>query len=128
LSTAVNKVANVIIPVADQGRAVEFYTRELGLETRLELSFGPGFRWIEVAPVGADTSIALRPPGPGVTAGGKQTGISLQTDKADAYQAGLKACGVDVDAQIGRFGESVPPTFWLRDHEGNVLQVTEAVA
>ena len=127
MSTAVNKIANVIIPVADQGRAVEFYTRKLGLKKRLELSFGPGFRWIEVAPVDAVTSIALCPPGPGVTAGGKQTGISLQTDDADAYHAELEARGVDVDAQIGRFGEGVSPTFWLRDHEGNVLQVTEAV-
>lgn len=128
MSTAVNKVANVIIPAVDQDRAVEFYTRQLGLEKRLELSFGPGFRWIEVAPVGADTSIALRSPGPGVTAGGKQTGISLQTDEADAYHAELKACGVDVDAQIGRSGESVPPTSWLRDHEGRRPAVTEAVA
>ena len=127
MSTAVNKIANVIIPVADQDRAVEFYTRKLGLKKRLELSFGPRFRWIEVAPVDADTSIALCPPGPGVTAGGKQTGISLQTDDADAYHAELKARGVDVDAEVGRFGEGVPPTFWLRDHEGNVLQVIEAV-
>lgn len=61
-----------------------------------------------------------------MTAGGKQTGISLQTEDIDGYHAELKARGVDVDAEIGRFGEAVPPTFWLRDHEGNILQVTEA--
>jgi predicted enzyme related to lactoylglutathione lyase len=109
-------------------RAVEFYTEKLGMEKRVELPFGPGFRWIEVAPGGADTSIALCPPGPGVTAGGKHTGISLQTDDADAYHAELKARGVDVDAEVGRFGDGVPPTFWLRDHEGNTLQVAEALA
>jgi catechol 2,3-dioxygenase-like lactoylglutathione lyase family enzyme len=47
--------------VDDQDRAVEFYTEKLGLEKRIELPFGPGFRWIEVAPGGADTSIALCP-------------------------------------------------------------------
>lgn len=125
METSVSRVANVIVPVADQDGAVEFYTEKLGLEKRVELSFGPDFRWIEVAPSGADTSIALCPPGPGVTPGGKQTGISLQTADVDAYHAELKARGVDVDAEIGRFGETVPPTFWLRDHEGNVLQVVQ---
>ena len=128
MSTRLSKVANVIIPVDDQDRAVEFYTEKLGLEKRADLPFGPGFRWIEVAPAGADTSIALCPPGPDVAAGGKQTGIALQTDDADAYHADLKARGVDVDAEVGRFGDGVPPTFWLRDPEGNILQVTEALA
>jgi hypothetical protein len=50
----------------------------------------------------------------------------LLTKNADAYHAELKARGVDVDVEVGRFGEGVPPTFWLRDHEGNILQVTEA--
>lgn len=127
MSTGAIKVANVIIPVADQDQAVEFYTAKLGLEKRVELPFGPDFRWIEVAPPGADTSIALCPPGPGVTAGGKQTGISLMTEDADAYHSELKARGVDVDAEVGRFGGAVPPTFWLRDNEGNILQVTEAL-
>ena len=125
MSSRITKLANVIIPVADQDRAVEFYIEKLGLEKRLELPFGPDFRWIEVAPTGADTSIALCPPGPDVTPGGKQTGISLQVDDADAYHAELKARGVDVDEEVGRFGDAVPPTFWLRDHEGNVLQVIE---
>src|SRR5919201_375691 len=103
MTNRLRKVANVIITVNDQDRAVEFYTEKLGMEKRVELSFGPGFRWIEVAPAGADTSIALCPPGPGVTAGGKQTGISLQTDDADAYHAELKARGVDVDAEVARY-------------------------
>jgi lactoylglutathione lyase len=124
--TTVIKLANVIVPVADQDRALEFYTETLGLEKRVELPFGPDLRWIEIAPSGADTSIALCPPGPGVTPGGKQTGISLQVEDADAYHAELKARRVDVDEEVGRFGDAVPPTFWLRDHEGNVLQVIGA--
>ncbi len=125
MNASVSKVANVIIPVVDQDRAVEFYTKKLGLEKRVELPFGADFRWIEVAPPGADTSIALCPPGPGLSPGGKQTGISLQSDDVDAYHAELKARGVDVDAEVGRFGDAVPPTFWLRDHEGNILQVVQ---
>jgi predicted enzyme related to lactoylglutathione lyase len=126
MSTRVSKLANVIVPVADQDRALQFYTEALGLEKRADVPFGDGNRWIEVAPPGADTPIAICPPGPNVTAGGKDTGISLQTDDIDAYHAQLKDRGVDVDAEVSRFGDAVPPLFWFRDPEANVLMVVEA--
>jgi predicted enzyme related to lactoylglutathione lyase len=125
MSTRVSKLANVIVPVADQDRTLQFYTEALGLEKRADVPFGDGNRWIEVAPPGADTPIAICPPGPNVTAGGKDTGISLQTDDVDAYHAQLKDRGVDVDAEISRFGDAVPPLFWFRDPEGNTLMVVE---
>jgi predicted enzyme related to lactoylglutathione lyase len=124
-SVKISKVANIIIPVADQDRALTFYTDVLGLEKRADVPFGPGNRWIEVAPHGADTPIAICPPGPNVTPGGKDTGISLQTDDIDAYYAQLKDHGVDVDAEVSRFGDAVPPLFWFRDPEGNTLMVVE---
>jgi predicted enzyme related to lactoylglutathione lyase len=120
------KVANVIIPAADQDRAAQFYTEALGLEKRVDLPFGDGSRYIEVAPAGTETPIALCPPGPGVTPGGKDTGISLQADDIDAYHAQLKDLGVDVDAEVSHFGDAVPPLFWFRDPEGNRLMVVEA--
>lgn len=122
---SVSKIANVIIPVADQERALEFYTEALGLEKRVDVPFGDGNRWIEVAPPGADTPIAICPPGPDTTVGGRETGISLQTDDIDACHAELKSHGVDVDAEVSRFGDPVPPLFWLRDPEGNTLMVVE---
>jgi predicted enzyme related to lactoylglutathione lyase len=125
MSTRVSKLANVIVPVADQDRALQFYTEALGLEKRADVPFGDGNRWIEVAPPGAGTPIAICPPGPNVTAGGKDTGISLQTDDIDAYHAQLKDRGVDVDAEVSRFGDAVPPLFWFRDPEANVLMVVE---
>src|SRR3981081_513407 len=125
MSTSVSKIANVMIPTDDQDRALQFYSEALGLETRADVPFGDGNRWIEVAPSGADTVIAICPPGPHVTAGGKDTGISLQTDDIDAYHAQLKDRGVDVDAEVSRFGDAVPPIFWFRDPEGNKLMVVE---
>ena len=125
MSTRVSRIANVIIPVTHQDRMLEFYTDTLGLEKRVDTPFGDGNRWIEVAPPGADTPIAICPPGPNVTAGGKDTGISLQTDDVDAYHARLKDRGVDVDAEVSRFGDPVPPMFWFRDPEGNRLMVIE---
>jgi predicted enzyme related to lactoylglutathione lyase len=125
MSARIKKLANVIIPVADQDLALQFYTEALGLEKRVDAPFGDGNRWIEVAPPGADTPIAICPPGPGLTPGGKDTGISLQTDDIDTFHAQLKDRGVDVDAEVSRFGDAVPPLFWLRDPEGNTLMVVE---
>ena len=126
MSTRVIKLANVIVPVADQDRALQFYTEALGLEMRADVPFGDGNRWIEVAPAGAESTIAICPPGPNVTAGGKDTGISLQTDDIDAYYGQLKEHGVDVYAEVSRFGDTVPAMFWFLDPEGNRLMVVEA--
>ena len=123
--TRVNKVATVIIPVAEQDRAIEFYTEKLGLEKRVDMPFGDKYRWVEVAPAGQETTIALAPPPPGGSTGNRETGISLQTDDIDAYHAELKANGVDVDAEVSRMGDPVPPMFWLRDPEGNTLLVVQ---
>ena len=124
MSTRVTKLANVIIPAVDQDAALEFYTQVLGLEKRVELPFGEGNRWIEVAPTGAETPIAICPPGPSVTPP-KDTGISLATEDVDALHAQLKDRGVDVDAEVSRFGDT-PPLFWFRDPEGNTLMAVQA--
>jgi catechol 2,3-dioxygenase-like lactoylglutathione lyase family enzyme len=123
--TRVEKVATVIIPVADVDRAIEFYTEKLGLEKRVDIPFGGKYRWVEVGPSGAETTIALAPPPPdGSTQVGKrETGISLYSEDVDGYHAQLKADGVDVDAEVSRMGDPVPPMFWLRDPEGNSLMV-----
>lgn len=123
----ISRLANVIIPVADQDRMVDFYTETLGLEKKADVPFGDGVegRWIEVAPSGADIPIALCPPGPKGESGGKDTGITLQTDDIDGYHAQLKESGVDVDDEVSRMGEPVPPLFWLRDLEGNQLMVVQ---
>ena len=57
--------------------------------------------------------------------GGRQTGISLQTDAIDALHTELRDAGVDVDDDVSRMGDPVPPMFWLRDPDGNSLIVVE---
>jgi catechol 2,3-dioxygenase-like lactoylglutathione lyase family enzyme len=121
--TFVNKIGTVVIPVADQDRAIEFYVEKLGFEKRTDVPFGNGYRWVEVAPGDAVTTIAIAPPPPGTPTGNRETGIGLQTDEIDAYHAELKANGVDVDPEVNRMGDPVPPLFWLRDPEGNSLMV-----
>lgn len=124
-STRVSKISTVVIPVADVDRAIEFYTEKLGFNKRVDIPFGGQYRWVEVGPADAVTTIALAPPPPGGSTGNRETGIGLQTDDIDAYHAELKANGVDVDAEVSRMGDPVPPLFWLRDPEGNTLMVVQ---
>src|SRR5438045_1786822 len=121
--TRVEKVATVIIPVSDQDGMIDFYVDKLGLTKRVDIPFGNGYRWVEVGPADAETTIALAPPPEGKPTGNRETGIGLQTDDIDAYHSELKAAGVDVDAEVSRLGDPVPPLFWLRDPEGNSLMV-----
>jgi catechol 2,3-dioxygenase-like lactoylglutathione lyase family enzyme len=121
--TRVSKVSTVVVPVSDQDRARAFYVEKLGLEQRVDVPFGDGYRWVEVAPQGAETTIAIVPPPPGKPNGNVETGIGLYTDDIDGYHAELKANGVDVDAEVSRMGGPVPPLFWLRDPDGNTLMV-----
>ena len=123
--TRPTKIATVIIAVADQDSAVEFYVDKLGFEKRVDIPFGNGYRWIEVGLGGEATTIALAPPPEGSAAGQRETGISLHTDDIDAYHEQLKSSGVDVDAEVSRLGGPVPPMFWLRDPEGNTLLVVQ---
>ena len=121
----VSQVGRVIIPVADQQKAVDFYCGTLGFEKVVDVPMGPDMRWVEVAIPGATTTIALAPPPQGQQAGGSQTGICLDTTDVDADHAALKANGVDVDDEVSRMGDPVPPMFWLRDPEQNSLLIVQ---
>jgi catechol 2,3-dioxygenase-like lactoylglutathione lyase family enzyme len=115
-TTRIIGLGTVGIPVTDQDRALEFYVGKLGFEKRRDLPFGPG-RWIEVAPPGAATTIALVP-------AGVPTGIRLATANATADHAALQAGGADVDPEVMRIPDA-PPMFSLRDPDGNTLILVE---
>jgi lactoylglutathione lyase len=115
-------VRTVGVPVTDQDRALEFYVEKLGFAKQLDVPFGDGKRWIEVAPPGATTTIALVPSRDGVPAG-VETGIRFTTQDADAEQVDLRARGVDADEVLRWPG--APPMFAFRDQDGNGLEIVE---
>ena len=121
----ISKVGRVCVTVADTDRALDFYDGTLGFEKVVDIPMGPDMRWVEVAISGAETTIALAPPPQGQEAGGSQTGIILDTSDVDAAHAALKEAGVDVDGEVSRYGDPVPPMFWLRDPDGNSLIVVQ---
>ena len=123
--TRISKIGTVVIPVSDQERAIEFYVDKLGFEKRTDVPFGNGYRWVEVAPGDVETTIAIVPPPEGKPTGNVETGIGLNTDDIDSVHAHLKERGVDVDPEVSRMGDPVPPLFWFRDPDGNTLMVVE---
>jgi catechol 2,3-dioxygenase-like lactoylglutathione lyase family enzyme len=121
----VTQVGRVCVSVADTDRALDFYVGTLGFEKTVDVPMGDAGRWVEVAVAGAPTTIALAPPPPGKPAGGVETGICLDSSDVDADHAALKAAGVDVDEEVSRWGDPIPPMFWLRDPDGNSLIVVQ---
>ena len=119
------EIGRIAVPAADQDRALEFYVGTLGFELRSDETFADGkMRWIEVAPRGGSTAIAIAPPmedGPTAV----DTGIVISTSDIEADHAALQAAGVDVDAEISRMGGEVPPMFWIRDPDGNSLIIVQ---
>lgn len=122
------QVGRVAVSVAETDRAVDFYVNKLGFEKVVDLPMGPDARWVEVAIAGTPTTVALAPPPPGKPAGGAETGIILDTTDVDADHASLRDAGVDVDAEVSRYGDQIPPMFWLRDPDGNSLCVVQPAA
>jgi catechol 2,3-dioxygenase-like lactoylglutathione lyase family enzyme len=123
-STNISQLGTVIVPVSDQDAAIDFYVQKLGFEKRSDTPFGNGDRWVEVAPPGADTTLALVKPREGEPVG-VDTRVALRSDDVDADHAGLKAQGVDVDEQVMRMGGPVPPMFFLRDQDANTLLIVQ---
>lgn len=119
------QVGRVCITVSDTDRAIDFYVGTLGFEKVVDVPMSEDMRWVEVALPGTPTTIALAPPPQGTDAGGSQTGICLDTSNVDADHAAFKAAGVDVDAEVTKWGGTVPPMFWFRDLDGNSLIVVQ---
>ena len=123
-STRIRTISLVCVPTVDQDTAISFY-ESLGFEKRTDIPMGGGYRWVEVYPPSGPTGIALAPPRPGDEVTPAETGIVLTTDDIDTAHAQFKSLGVDVDDDVSRMGDPVPPMFWFRDPTGHSLMVVE---
>jgi catechol 2,3-dioxygenase-like lactoylglutathione lyase family enzyme len=114
----VSQVGTVMIPVSSQDQALEFYVGKLGFEKRSDIPFGDGDRWVEVAPAGGETTLALVLPREGESAG-INTRVAFSSKDIEADHASLLAQGIDADEEVMRMGDPVPPMFFFNDPEGN---------
>jgi predicted enzyme related to lactoylglutathione lyase len=124
IGTGIRTISLVCVPTLEQDKAIAFY-ESLGFEKRTDEAFGGKYRWVEVYPPEGGTGIALAPPPDGSEIVPAETGITLTTADIDATHAEFKARGVDVDAEVSRMGDPVPPMFWFRDTTGHKLMVVE---
>ncbi len=94
----INGLNHVTILVKEYDEALRFYTEVLGLEKRMDAQFGPGARWVTVAPKGGNgLEIILQKPEPGqVTAErvGQNTTWVFGTDDCRKTYQELAAKGV----------------------------------
>ena len=124
-STTIEDVRTIGINVADQDAAIGFYVSTLGFEKRLDAPISPTMRWIEVAPPGAATSIALQATEDAADVGG-DTGIRFTVPDADAEHAAMRKRGVNVGEMLRWDG--VPPMYTIDDPDGNRFYVVEEMS
>ncbi|HEX5135721.1 MAG TPA: VOC family protein [Planctomycetota bacterium] len=106
----------VTVPVKDQGRALDFYTRKLGFKVYTDQTMGDT-RWIELQLPGAETRLVLHPGSAGAPAG--LPALALLADNVKATYDDLRAKGVE-------FTEPPKKEHWgeyasLKDSEGNIV-------
>jgi catechol 2,3-dioxygenase-like lactoylglutathione lyase family enzyme len=83
----------VSVPVSDQQRSKVFYRDVLGFELVREEPMGPGQSWIQLAPLGSSTTIALVTWFEAMRPGGLQ-GVMLNVTDIDVDHRGLSARGL----------------------------------
>ena len=109
-----------------QDAALDFYTTKLGFELQSDVTMGDGYRWIEVVPPGAETTLTLTKPFPGQdpTGASFHPSFVFGTDDIDATYEELSGKGVE-------FIEKPTMQLWgakqaiFRDQDGNMLVLVE---
>ncbi|HMB92929.1 MAG TPA: VOC family protein [Rhodothermales bacterium] len=115
----ITHIKTVGVYVSDQQKALDFYTNVLGFEVLADEPMGPDARWIEVAPPGATTNLALWTP-PGMEDRiGTFTGLVFQSDDIEATHKTLQERGVEFVDQPKDQPGGVMGTF--KDPDGNTF-------
>lgn len=124
----ITKVGTVSLFVNDQDAAKAFYTEKLGFEVHRDAAFGPGMRWLSVAPPGAETEIVLYKPDENWEhyrqVIGKSQALTFEVTGLDETINDLKAKGVRVP--MGIMEEGWGRHAFILDHEDNMLLLVES--
>lgn len=118
--TMTTRVLSVTIPVADQDKALRFYTEVLGCELRSDFEVWPGARLVEVVPPGSTVSLVLLPPDSQIP-----VAVRLGTPDAETAYARLREAGVTLHNDDVVHLEGAPPMFFFADPDGNGLVYLE---
>jgi len=114
--TMTTRIVSVTLPVADQDRAVEFYTSVLGFQVRADFEPWPGARLVEVAPPGSNVSFVLLPPDSQIP-----VAVRMGTSDARAALTALRTAGATLHNDDLVSLPGAPPMFFFADPDGNGL-------
>jgi catechol 2,3-dioxygenase-like lactoylglutathione lyase family enzyme len=123
-TTGLTDIRAVAVTVNDQDRALAFYLDTLGFEKRLDAPISDTMRWIEVAPPGATTTIALVR-AEGGTSPGTDTGVRFTVADAAAEHVAMRDRGITTSDLL--VWDEVPPMFSFDDPDGNRFYAVEHV-
>jgi len=113
----------VSIPCADQKRALEFYTKRLGLTVFTDQPFDDTQRWIELKVGGAQTKLVLFTSDDHKSMIGKQVNFTLNVDDLDRTYHELRDKGVEFVTPPKKEPWGAYAVFL--DSEGNKLLIGE---
>ena len=123
----ITRINTVTIFVTDQDRSRDFYSQKLGFEVQMDEPMGQS-RWIQLAPVGAQTSLVLMKPTEDMPAEiyarstsliGGYTNFIFAVEDIQATYAELSARGVEFPEQPVQ----QPWGWWasIKDPDGNII-------
>jgi catechol 2,3-dioxygenase-like lactoylglutathione lyase family enzyme len=104
------RVLTVSIPVADQDRALAFYTEVLGCELRPDVEVWPGARLVEVVSPGSAVGLVLLPHDSEIP-----MAVRMGTTDAEAAHAQLSAAGATLhNEEVVHLEDNQPADVLLR--------------
>lgn len=129
----IDTIGGKVVMVSNQAAALDFYVNKLGLQKKVDMTFGE-MRWLEVAPINSVSTISLMEPSakimpPQVAEAAKRsigtpTGLWFYTNDIQGTYAELKAKGVDISQPEKQDWGGTMST--IKDMDGNEYQLISA--
>jgi predicted enzyme related to lactoylglutathione lyase len=119
----IKQVKFVSIPVTDQQRALDFYTKRLGFTVHTDQPFSETMRWIELKVGRTDTKVVLFTADEHKDWIGKPMNISFQCDNIEKTVAELRERGVEFEGEPQKFDWGWHAQF--KDPDGNTFALSD---
>ncbi len=128
------RITQISLIVESQSRALEFYTKKLGFEKKIDFPTPAGYRWIVVGPKGQGPGLALVesawPDDSGLGKRWRADGappIVIETEDCPKTYRELKSRGVEFKRVYGEELKKVPygTVAFFADPDGNLFELLQ---